>query len=115
MRNERRERGAEHFSSIVSAKDPSADDHHDLENAKQTAERRASMRGHELSICRDVVNHLYFGRHPLGGPTPFVFEVSSARNPSRISDIHGHARPTYATCASVQINEITRTIAFYSA
>lgn len=34
-------------------------------------------KGYELSICRDVVNHLYFGRHPLGGPTPFVFEVSS--------------------------------------
>lgn len=52
----------------------------DLRNVKQTAQVDAQTherRGHELSICRDVVNHLYFGRHPFGGPTPFVFEVSS--------------------------------------
>ncbi|XP_043598019.1 uncharacterized protein LOC122574453 isoform X2 [Bombus pyrosoma] len=55
----------------------------DLRNVKQTAQVDAQTherRGHELSICRDVVNHLYFGRHPFGGPTPFVFEEQNLRH-----------------------------------
>ena len=80
---------AEHFRR-VSAKSTST-----IGFAKREADAETrEPRGHELSICLDVVNHLYFGRHPLGGPTPFAFEVSSAGNPFRLSDIYGRARPS---------------------